>query len=473
MEEPLILTKSDFQLYLEAPLHLWGAKHGCIKRIPTEFEIHIMNQGYVVERYAKEYLEKYIVNTKEGESIEFQKTFSDGHFLARTDALVYKPKTKTYDIYEIKSSSGVKPDAILDGAFQYLIANKHIQIDRIFILHLDKDYVRLEFLNLDGLFIAENITEKVQDCLMDVDVKRGEALEVAIVNISDGIQHCYKPKDCPCPKLCHPSLPGYSIYDIPRITKKKKVQLLEQGIQDIKDVPQKFPLNDKQRKIVNVAKKNKEFIDREAIRKEFEHFEYPLYFLDYETFLSAIPLFDGYHSQQQMVFQYSLHGLDSLNGEVTHSEHLSITKEDPSLPLIEKLSKDIGNTGTVFVWNKAFEIGRNRELAVIHPDYADFLNNLNDRIYDLGDFINYGLYIHPDFKGSWSIKNVLPIMVPELCYSELEICKGDQAMMAWSKLINGDLPMEDVKKTELALLEYCKLDTYAMVAIFLKLSEFL
>ncbi len=460
------ITKSDFKLYLEAPLHLWANKHGQIYYTPTEFEIHIMNQGYEVEGYARQYLEKHVVNSDDGESVQFQKAFTDKQFTARTDALVHKPKTDSFDLYEIKSSSRMKPAHIIDAAFQYLIVNKQIKIGRVFILHLNKEYVRYAHLNLENLFITEEVTEKVQEVLMELDINRGEALKVASANSPEGIQHCYKPKDCPCLDLCHPVLPDYSIYDIPRITEKKKIQLIEQGITNIKDIPSTFALNDKQQKIVEVAKSGKEFINREAIKREFKGFEYPLYFLDYETYLAAIPLFDGYHPQQQMVFQYSMHKMESLGGEVTHSEHLSVTKNDPSISLAEKLIKVIGNSGTVFVWNKTFEVGRNKELAEIHPDYADFFKKLNDRIFDLGDFINYGMYNHPGFKGSWSIKNVLPVMVPELSYSEMEIGKGDQAMIAWWRLINDELHIDEAEKTKMALLEYCKLDTWAMVRIF-------
>jgi hypothetical protein len=147
-----------------------------------------------------------------------------------------------------------------------------------------------------------------------------------------------------------------------------------------------------------------------------------------------------------------------------------ITKDDPSKSLIKQLREDIGDTGTVFVWNKPFEMTRNKELAIIHPEFAAFLEDLNDRIYDLGDFINFGFYLHPKFKGSWSIKNVLPVMVPELSYDEMEIGKGDQAMMAWWELINDKLSMDDAEKTKTALLEYCKLDTWAMVKIWERMT---
>jgi hypothetical protein len=206
--------------------------------------------------------------------------------------------------------------------------------------------------------------------------------------------------------------------------------LLDLGIHDIKDVPADFPLNDKQRLIIEVACTNKEHIDREALQAEFQHFVYPLYFLDYETCIIALPRFNGYHPQQQVAFQYSLHKLDLPNGEVTHTEHLGVTKDDPSMPLLRQLRGDIGDTGTIFAWNKTFEMSRHKELAIIHPEYSDFLLDLNERIYDLADFVKNGLYLHPHFKGSWSLKNVLPVMVPELSYEDMQIGAGDQAMVA-------------------------------------------
>jgi hypothetical protein len=112
----------------------------------------------------------------------------------------------------------------------------------------------------------------------------------------------------------------------PSCQRKRKLNSLIQGILDIRDVPKSFALNQKQRQIVDIAQSNQERINREAIQKEFQHFTFPLYFLDYETYLSAIPMYDGYKPQQQMVFQYSLHKMESLNGDIRHTEHLAVTK---------------------------------------------------------------------------------------------------------------------------------------------------
>lgn len=469
MANNALLTKSDFLLFLEAPRHLWADKHGLIDKTPSVFDLNVMKQGYEVEALAKEHIEKFLL--KPDEQLIFQKTFTDKRFTARTDILVYKPATGSYDLYEVKSGTSVKKENIYDVIYQFLIVNKHIKIDRVFILHLNSEYTRYSYLNLAELFIAEDVTRKVHELKEEVDTLRDIALEVTIKPSHDGAQPCLNPKCCPCPDLCYPDLPEVSIFDIPNLSKKKKTELLNQGILDIKHVPETFALNAKQRQIVEVAQSNQELINREAIQKEFQHFTFPLYFLDYETYLAAIPMYDGYKSQQQMVFQYSLHKMESLNGEIRHTEHLAITKDDPSKSLIKQLREDIGDIGTVFVWFKPFEMTRNKELAIIHPEYDDFLINLNERIYDLGDFINFGFYLHPKFKGSWSIKCVLPVMVPELSYKEMEIGKGDQAMMAWCEIINN-MPSEEVDKTKRALLKYCELDTWAMVKILERLHSF-
>ena len=471
MKPPKSLTKSDFLLYLDAPLHLWAKRHGRIEKPPSDFEIHIMNQGYQVEKLAKEYIATVLVNHSKGETLLWQGTFSHQNYTLKADALVYKPQTKSYDLYEIKSGTGVKPENYHDVAYQYLVLSEEHKMDRLFILHLNKEYVREGQIDNTHLFLAEDVTEKALEFADQVKAHLPIAWETAQSDSMVGIPHCYKPNTCPCPSLCHPNLPDNSIYNIPHLSEKKKIQLLERGILDIKDIPATLKLSAKQHQIVDVAQTNKEHIDRKAIQAEFKRFVYPLYFLDYETCLIALPRFDGYHPQQQVVFQYSLHKMNSPDKQVIHTEHLSITQGDPSASLLQQLNKDIGDVGTIFVWNKSFEMTRHKELAVIHPDYANFLLNLNQRVYDLADFVKNGMYLHPGFKGSWSIKHVLPVMAPDLSYETMEIGKGDQAMIAWWNIVNGNLPAGEIEKTRDALLKYCRLDTWAMVRIWQEIQK--
>ena len=149
--------------------------------------------------------------------------------------------------------------------------------------------------------------------------------------------------------------------------------------------------------------------------------------------------------------QFLLHRLERPDGEAVHREHLSASCEDPSRSLLAQLRADIGDHGTLIVWNKTFEMTCNKKMGEIHPEYATFLEYLNQRIYDLGEIINQGIYLHPGFKGSWSIKNVLPVMVPELSYADLAIHKGDQASNAWWQICFGQLPQDEKEKLKAAL----------------------
>lgn len=465
------ITKSDFLLYCETPRHLWAKKHGLLATTLSDFDRHLIDEGGRVEALGHEYLETILIPQRAGASLHWQETYNNGPYEIRLDALLEEDTPGGRCLYEIKSGSSVDKEIVYDVAFQAAVLEKHFPVDRYIVLDLNKEYTRSGELDLARLFIAEDVTEKVRKILPEVEMLREDALRVAQLRRAEDAQACLSPNDCPCPAVCHPDLPEFSIFDIPRLDRKKKVKLLEEGIRSAKDIPPSFELNAKQRLVADLARTGREHIDRKAISAELDRMRFPLFFLDYETCICAVPPYDGCHPQQQIVFQYSLHRIDRPDGEPAHFEHISIGSGDPALPLLQRLREDIGQTGTVLVWNKTFEMTRNREMADLHSQFAPFLEQLNNRISDLGDLVNLGYYLHPEFKGSWSIKNVLPAMVPELSYKELAIGKGDQASMAWWRMTFGELDPSEMAETRQNLLDYCRLDTLAMVEIFRKFVE--
>jgi hypothetical protein len=462
----ITITKSDFLLYCEAPRHLWAKKHGQIESFLSDFEQHFAEEGTRVEALAHVFLADQFPADDANCQLQWQPTFRDGPFEARLDALVFKPASGTYDLYEIKSSTGVDKEIVYDVAFQAAILATQIPVDHYYVLHLNKEYIRRGELDLASLFIAEDITEKVISLLPTVEALRQQAWQVTQMESMGDAEYCYNPKTCPCPTLCHPDLPAFSIFDIPRLSKDKKADLLAQGIRAACDIPLAFAMSDKQQAIAQLARTNREHIDRAAIAAELGQLIFPLYFLDYETCISALPLYDGYHPQQQVVFQYSLHRLEQPGGELTHCEFIATGIAEPTWALLQQLQEDIGDTGTVISWNKSFEMTCNRAMALLHSNYADFLASLNNRFYDLADIITKGYYLHPGFKGSWSIKPVLPVMVPALSYEGLAINKGDQASMAWWKIQHTDIDPAEKDQLVRDLLRYCDLDTLAMVEIY-------
>ena len=461
-----MITKSDFLLYCEAPRHLWAKKNGKIEVLLSEFDQRLISEGYKVEALAHGYIDTILKKQNPGLNLIWQETYIDGQFETRVDALLYNPASNSYDLFEVKSSTGVDKKDIYDVAFQSLILSNQIEIDHLYLLHLNKEYIRNGDLDLSFLFIAEEVTSKVEKIKAEIEILRQDALLVAELGNPNDIDCCLNPNECPCLDVCHPNLPEFSIFNIPNLSRNKKKELMDLGIDNAKDIPGNFGLNDKQRIIVQCAKTNNIHIDLAAIHEELGKVTYPVYFLDYETCISAIPQYDCYHPQQQIVFQYSLHKIKKPGDKPTHTEHLSITKDDPSLSLLDQLMTEIGGTGTIIVWNKTFEMTMNKEMAKLHPEYSEFLEKVNVRIYDLGDMVNLGYYLHPGFKGSWSIKKVLPVMVPELSYKGMEINKGDQASITWLKICFGPLDEPDKQRLSEALLRYCELDTLAMVEIF-------
>ncbi|MFO7944537.1 MAG: DUF2779 domain-containing protein [Anaerolineales bacterium] len=467
-----MITKTDFLEFIDAPMHFWASKHDQIEKPPPLYDQHLMRQGKEVERLAREFIETQLLEGTKSEIIH-EKTFVAGNFQARVDTLARDPAEGVIDIYEIKSSTSVKKEDQYDVAFQRLVCEVNVNVRDVFIVHLDPDYTRQGGLDLASMFTVVNMNKEIQERAREVAAKREEAWRVASLPFPEGIQTCTKPQDCPCPSLCHGGLPEYPIYDIPRLYSTKAKELKSRGILSIHDIPDGYPLSSRQDRQVEAVKSGDPFIDTPAIVDELSKLQYPLSFLDYETYSPAVPLYDGYKPYQHIVFQYSLHIVESPESKLEHIELLLMGEGDPGMKLAEHLSKHAPDSGSVIVWNKPFEVGRNRAMAERYLAHRDVLLNLNSRMYDLMKIFSRGLYIHPDFHGSASIKNVLPVLVPEFGqnYTELNISSGDEAMLAWADLVSGQVPDEQVQHLRNDLLAYCKLDTLAMVKIWETLRE--
>ena len=259
-------------------------------------------------------------------------------------------------------------------------------------------------------------------------------------------------------------------------------ELLNEGILKIDDVPEDDRLKPKPLKNgaepskpkklnqVKVYKTKKPIIDIESIKIELNSLKYPLYFLDYETSPRAIPLYDGYKPYQHVVFQYSLHILKSKDTKLEHKECL-ILDGDPSRRIVESLRKDIGDTGSVISWYKSFENSRNKELANLVPEYADFLYNIIDRTYDLMDIVDKQYYVHHGFKGSSSIKKVQPVIAPDFSYKELDVQNGTDAIEAYRQISSGELKGKEVEEKRKQMLKYCEYDTKIMYIIWKYFSD--
>jgi len=211
-------------------------------------------------------------------------------------------------------------------------------------------------------------------------------------------------------------------------------------------------------------------VDHANISAFLRKIQYPLCFLDYETVMPAIPLFDGTRPFQQIPFQFSMHVQHSPDAELEHHEYLHKERTDPRRSFAERLIELCGSEGTVLVYNQVFEIARNNELARDLPEYAVAIQAINARVLDLlVPFKSRWLY-HPNQNGSASIKAVLPAFT-DLSYDDLEIGHGGEAMRQYGAFMSGELNESLWPDLWNDLTEYCKQDTYAMAVLLDVLRE--
>ncbi|MEJ2467583.1 MAG: DUF2779 domain-containing protein, partial [Campylobacterales bacterium] len=272
----------------------------------------------------------------------------------------------------------------------------------------------------------------------------------------DAIDYCWKVQR---------NIPDYSVFNIFSLGSKKQVELYERGIVNIEDIPDDYPMTAAQKKKVDIVKQHKVHIDQEQIEAFLGTLTYPLYHLDFETFQQAVPKWKGIKPYQQIPFQFSLH-IEHQGGTLEHREFLAREGIDPRRELAQRLVEEIPAGVTALAYNMAFEKRVIADLADAFPDLAGHLLAINENMKDLMVPFQKQHYVTPDMRGSYSIKYVLPALVPEMeqAYKQLEgVQNGGDAMLAFAHL--ESVPPEKRPEVRSALLRYCELDTLAMVKI--------
>ncbi len=488
----MLITKTDYLQYTFCKKNLWLRKYKpeLFKGVEmTEFEKKLVDDGNLAEAACRKLFpegrliessgEWALTETKEamdgGAETLFQATFQDDVFYIRADILRYSPELKGWELFEIKATNEVKRRVphhhVNDLAFQKIVIERcGLKILRVSVIHLNREYKKHEAVNYHELFITEDLTEEVIAAEEGVREEMVDAKTYLSLPEQPGCLCIYEGRSNHCPTFAYsnPGVPEYSVHDFNRIgmSKKKLIEWVDKGELSFADIHNPEDLNDTQRLQYDAHTLSRVILDREAIKEKLSTLVFPLQFFDYEGYSSAIPLFDGFGAYEQVPFQYSLHILHA-DGTVEHKEFL-ITEPgtDLTLPLIERMKMDIDPEGTIVSWYKSYESQRNDKLGELHPEHAAFLEDLNEKMFDLMTIFSDGHYVDPAFRGSASIKKVLPAIVPELSYATLNIHKGDQASECWERLISVKTSQSEKEQIAKDLLEYCKLDTWAMVEIY-------
>lgn len=464
----MALTKSDFLTYLSCPKSLWLQTYK--PDVVPAASVSAFGQRLAAEGVALEQdVQKLVRGWPDAETYSFQHEFtSEDGLHARADMVQYHDDG-TIDIYEIKASTTIKPKApdyhLKDATFQRIVAVRAgYKVGKSFLVHLNGEYVRSGEIDLDQLFAFSDETVRVRGLFSETEAEIDGALallENDAIN-EDGCSCLTKTPGHHCASFDYfnPGVPAPSIYTLPRVSASKlerfvsegRLSLGKIGIQEVSSL---------QKPVLQSHLDGAPCVDLADIESFLSGLKFPLYFLDYESISTAVPMVDGVRPYQHLPFQVSIHVLTD-DGTLTHAEYLA---EEVALPrgLVEAMKQVIGPTGSVLVWNKTFECTRNTDMAAWFPDQANFLIDLNSRIMDLMEVYKTG-YVDIRFGGSTSIKKVLPVVVPELSYDALTVADGTAAMDAWSAMLSTS--GLERGRLRLALLEYCKLDTLAMVRLY-------
>ena len=403
----------------------------------------------------------------EGAPVIYEAGFSLNGLHCFVDILV-KDGNK-WKAYEVKSSTQIKPVNLLDAAFQYhVMTGCGLDLTDVSLVVMNTSYVRQGELDIHQLFkinsvykkilkLQQRVQQDIEDFFFTLNGPSAPAVDIG--------PHCTDPYECDFHSHCWQHVPDNSIFNISRLSADKKWQLYRMGILSFADIPPDFKLNDSQWQQVLAEMKGETQIDTAGVYRFVKGLSYPLYFLDFESFQPAVPMFDHSRSYQQIVFQYSMHIMEAPDSKVIHRSFLAEADgTDPRLPFIRQLIDDIGDHGDIIVFNMAFEAGRLRELAANFPGYDLPLGRIIARMKDLMVIFQQRLYYVPEMKGSYSIKYVLPALVPGFSYENLAIGDGGSASLAFMSLQSEPDP-EKIRVIRENLLEYCKLDTLAMVEI--------
>jgi hypothetical protein len=390
-------------------------------------------------------------------------TFTWNGLVARADAI--RRHGSEWDLIEVKSGKSpgeddkLKQEYVDDLAYTRMVAGgAGLKISRALLVLINRDYR----LNGDApLFVYVDVTDAVNARAAEFAGIAEDVVRKVAADERPEPDFIFACKDCP---YFATDCLGVGVDDplfiIPRISAKKFDALKVYG--RIMDIPKDADLTAIQRGIVDVIQGGEPRVNADGL-KVLDQLQWPVRYLDFEAVNPALPFFEDVPPYEMIPFQYSLHVLDAPDAAPRHHEYLAEAEGDWRLPMVESLLRDLGTTGSIVVYS-GFEKGRLRALAQTFPALEGQINAVLDRLFDLEQVFKNG-YQHPGFAGRTSIKKVLPVMVPELSYRELALNNGDDALGVFGLMRVGAIEPLLVPTHRKRLLEYCELDTWAMLRL--------
>lgn len=486
------LSKSKLIAFRQCPKRLWLEIHRPELREDSAGTLASFQVGYQVGDIARRIYDPeekgHVIDVKtEGFDAAFTRSarlladsadpifeagFKAGGGLAFADVMlpVIENGERAWRMVEVKSSTSVKDYHREDVAVQAFIAQAAgVTVKSVVLACIDSSWVYPGEKDYRGLFAETDLSAETFARSDEVSGWMAEAQRVAAQPAEPAVgvgTHCHVPFACGFCNYCNRANPPseYPVDWLPQFSAAQRRQLAEQGITDLRAVPDEL-LNAKQSLVKKHTLNKTVFFDAVGAAADLAPHGSPATFLDFETIQFAVPIWKGTRPYQQIPFQFSLHTL-STDGQLSQSAFLDLTGRDPSASFAEALIAACGASGPVFVYSASFETSRINELAQRFPHLASPLSAINARVVDLLP-IARNRYYHPSQQGSWSIKAVLPAAVPSLSYAALSGVKdGAMAIAAYFEAIRPDTTSARKNEITQQLLAYCRLDTFAMVRLW-------
>ncbi|MGB2769144.1 MAG: DUF2779 domain-containing protein [Candidatus Zixiibacteriota bacterium] len=469
------VSKQVFLSAITCPTLGWSVRSGQIVDTPTSADRLRMEQGIEIGLRARQlYPEGILVGEPDvASAVEktrslmndpnvsaiFEGTFSEDGYSTKGDIL--RRTAGGWYLVEVKASANDKDEFIDDMAYTTMvILRSGTHVSGVSILLVSKDY-RLGMEN-DKLFVEIDHTQDVME--------RVEEFKPLWEQIDESTSRAQKPpaelrfdcRKCETFMECLGQDVENHVFEIPRLSPSKFEKLKELGIVSIEDIPDDFELTDNQKRVSDSVRSNAPFVG-DDLENELQVISKPCYYLDFESMMTAIPLYEDVAPLAQIPTQYSIHRCESPGKIVAHSEYIAAPHKDCRRELAERLIQDLADEGDIVVYTH-FEKRMINGLISEYPDLRNDLQALASRLVDLAAIIR-GNYYHPGFHGSTSIKNTLPVLVPGMSYDALEIADGDSASAEFAFCALGKYDDQKVELIKEQLLTYCKQDTLAMVKL--------
>jgi predicted RecB family nuclease len=479
-----LLSKSRFIAGLQCPLRLWYQCFSPQLASPVSpAQRAIFEVGREVGRLATGLYPEGIV-IKEGHSdhdkaVESTRTaIGDPEIPAILEAafvhkglrirvdILERLSTGKWNLIEVKSSTSPKQAHLPDVAIQrYVVQGSGEAVQQCGVLHPNAKYVyQGGDLDLKDLFSFSDLTERIEAMEEEIPLRLRQLEEMLSGTSPPDIRPsrlCRTPHVCEFLGHCTRDKPEFWIMELSGISQKKLDKLAKMNIEDIRDIPASFPLTSLQTRIRDTVSKGTRYFGPK-LADELRDVEYPVHFLDFETIGSAIPRYPGTRPYQALPFQWSDHILYE-DGTIVHREYLCDRDRDPRDAFAASLLETLGQTGTIFVFTM-YEKEVIRQLVDFLPQHRDLLLRTENRFKDLHALVKKHVY-HPGFHGSFSLKSILPALVPSMGYEDLAVQDGQQASVAYLHMLDPNASPEKRAEVRRALLSYCANDTLGLVRI--------